>query len=63
MILNDILNDEYQLILDKILSYLDEASVAALGSCSKQNRRVVNSSLIWFDFIIKILKFKTNLKY
>ncbi len=47
MIFNDLFNQEYRLICEKILSYLDAKSVAILGSCSKQTRYIVNQSLIW----------------
>lgn len=51
MALNAILNGEYELLLDNVLSFLDARSVAILGSCSKQTRKSVNSSTIWFLYL------------
>ena len=56
MVLNEIINEEYELIFERVLSFLDPASVAILGSCNKKFRNLVNSSLIWFVFKIKYLK-------
>ena len=52
MNLNQLLNEEYRLVSEKLFSYLGPVGLATLGACSRHLRDITNSSNIWHKFCL-----------